>query len=64
MAALIEWMVTRTSELGRGYLLASIMWFPRLRRLVDHLGPVPERRGLIWRGFVPCERPYVDLTFW
>jgi hypothetical protein len=64
MAALIEWMVTRTSELGRGYLLASIMWFPRLRGLVDHLAPVPERRGLIWRGFVPCERPYVDLTFW
>lgn len=64
MADLIRWCTARTAELTRAYLLAPLQWLPDVLTHLGDLQSVPEIRGLIWRGFVPLERPYIDLTFW
>jgi hypothetical protein len=64
LTELIRWAVGRTHELGRTHLLAPLQWLPDVAGQLADLEPVPEVRGLIWRGFVPLERPYIDLIFW
>lgn len=75
MARLISYLIGESSRLARGYLAAPLQFLPEVaERLEDH-GPIPERRGLLWRTFgddfqqmpepdPPMTRPYSDLRYW
>lgn len=75
MARLISYLIGESATLERGYLVAPLQFLPEVaERLEDH-GPIPERRGLVWRTFgddfqqmpepdPPMTRPFSDLRYW
>jgi hypothetical protein len=75
MARLGVHLIGETARIGRGYLVAALQFHPEVAALLEEFGPIPERRGLIWRTFdgnfnqmpVPdpaITRPYTDLFYW
>ena len=75
MARLISFLIGETDKLSRGYLVAPLQFLPDVAAMLEEYGPIPERRGLIWRthdgNFNPIDppdppitRPYTDLFYW
>lgn len=75
IARLVEYLLGRTADLGRDFLLAPLQYLPRVASRLEHLGPVPERRGVTWLvqkreggWMVPPQpqlgRVHVDLGYW
>lgn len=75
MSRLTEYLIGRTDELKRDFLVAPLQYLPRVAQRLAHLEPVPERRGITWLmqkpegGWMypvdpPLGRAYVDLIYW
>lgn len=75
MARLISYLVGKSAELRRGYLVAPLQYLPGVAELLEDYEPIPERRGLLWRTFgddfqqMPepdpaMTRPLSDLRYW
>ena len=76
MARLIAFLVGKTHDLGRQFLVVPLQFLPGVSSELEPLGPVPETRGLLWRMWrpepgAPYEnpplapvRPYTDLAYW
>ncbi len=72
MSFLLRRFLSRTAELGRGYLLAPLEHEPELLEELADLDPAAETRALRCMGFndgtlrveSQLTRPYTDLAYW
>jgi hypothetical protein len=66
VAALVEYLVGRTAELGRDFLVAPLETLPAIAACLSHLDPEPETRYMQWRTQAPqISHPvFLDLVYW
>jgi hypothetical protein len=66
MAALIEYLIGMTSDLGRDFFVAPLETLPEVAALLSSRGPQEETRYLQWRAESPALRTpaHLDLVYW